>query len=69
LDLLAYWVAGHPPVTDKLPTEQLLGAFVGGPLVLPAEAATTDGSLILFIMADQEIVDVSKPTRFNDLNK
>ena len=66
-DLMAYWSARHPTRNDTLPPEaRLLGAFVAGPLVLPPEASGTDGCLILFSLADQEIVDVSKPTRFSD---
>ena len=69
-DLMAYWSAGHPTNSETLPPEaRLLGAFVAGPLVLPPEASGTDGYLILFSLADQEIVDVSKPTRFSDSMK
>jgi len=69
-DLIAYWIAGHPAATDQLPPEAtLLGAFSAGPLLLPVEATTTDGSLILFSLADQEIVDLSKPTRFSEPTK
>jgi len=69
-DLMAYWSAGHPRTSDTLPPEaRLLGAFVAGPLVLPPEASGTDGYLILFSLADREIVDVSKPTRFSDSMK
>ena len=67
-DLLVYWIAASPNITDKLPeTAQLLGAFdSSSSLVLPAEAATQTGVLILYSLADNEIVDVSKPIRFND---
>ena len=66
-DLIVYWIAGHPVATDKLPPEAtLLGAFSAGPLLLPVEATTTDGSLILFSLADQEIVDVAKPLRLSE---
>jgi hypothetical protein len=69
-DLIVYWIAGHPNDTDELPAEAtLLGAFSAGPLLLPVEATTADGSLILFSLADQEIVDVSKPTRFSESTK
>lgn len=69
-DLIVYWIAGHRNDTDKLPPEAtLLGAFSAGPLLLPVEATTADGSLILFSLADQEIVDVSKPTRFSESTK
>src|SRR5262249_30260411 len=69
-DLLAYWSVAHPMTSDALPADaRLLGAFVAGPLVLPAEASDTDGYLILFSLANQEIVDVSKPTRFREAKK
>lgn len=69
-DLLAYWSAAHPTTTGALPKDaRLLGAFVAGPLTLPAEASVSDGFLILFSLANQEIVDVSKPTRFSDSMK
>lgn len=61
-DLLAYWSATQPATTGALPGDaRLLGAFVAGPLTLPAEASDTDGFLILFSLANQEIVEVSKP--------
>ena len=64
-DLLAYWTAGPPADTNQLPTQAtLLGAFVAGPLVLPAEATRTEGRLILYSLANQEVVAVSKPVRF-----
>lgn len=66
-DLLVYWAAGNPVVTDRLPENAtLLGAFEAHSLELPADARNTDGVLILFSLADQEIVDVSKPSRFVD---
>ena len=68
-DLMAYWSAGQPTSNTLPPDARLLGAFVAGPLVLPAEASDTDGYLILFSLANQEIVDVSKPTRFSDSMK
>lgn len=69
-DLLAYWVAGHPTSTDVLPQEAtLLGAFAGGPLTLPAAAITNGGTLILFSLADQEMVAVSRPARLTDSTK
>ena len=69
-DLLIYWVAGSPTTGDTLPPEaKLLGAFVATTLVLPAEASTANGCLILYSLANQEIVDVSKATRFSDSAK
>jgi hypothetical protein len=69
-DLLAYWSAARPADANTLPGEaRLLGAFVAGPLTLPPEASLADGFLILFSLANQQIVDVSKPTRFSDSMK
>jgi hypothetical protein len=69
-DLLAYWSAAHPTTKDAWPEDAtLLGAFVAGPLVLPAEASVSDGFLILFSLANHEVVDVSKPTRFSHQTK
>ena len=69
-DLMAYWSTARPAASDTLPPNaSLLGAFVAGPLPLPEEASVKDGSLILFSLANQEIVDVSKPTRFTDSMK
>jgi hypothetical protein len=66
-DLIVYWAAGNTAVTDELPSNAvLLGAFTSGALRLPPEAASEGGSLILFSLADQEVVDVSKPVRLND---
>ena len=66
-DLMVYWASGNPTTNDTLPSEaKLLGAFVSTTLMLPPETSTTDGRLILFSLANQEIVDVSKPTRFNE---
>lgn len=64
-DLIAYWNGSPPADTNQLPAQAVfLGAFVAGPLALPAEATATEGCLILYSLADQEMVDVSKPVRF-----
>jgi hypothetical protein len=64
-DLLVYWVAGNTGGMDALPDNAvLLGGFDSVALPLPADAATTDGVLVLYSLADNEIVDVSKPARF-----
>jgi hypothetical protein len=64
-DLMVYWSGGSPTTRETLPPgAKLLGAFVTTVLVLPPEASTTDGCLILFSLANQEIVATSKPTRF-----
>jgi len=65
-DLLVYWADKRPDRNDSLPPDAiLLGAFASGPLWLPDEVAAAEGCLILFSLADQEIVDVSKPVRFH----
>lgn len=65
-DLIVYWLAGRPDVSDKVPaTATLLGSFVATALPLPNEAVEQEGVLILFSLADQEIVEVSKPVRLN----
>ncbi len=64
-DLIVYWLAGQPDAYDKvLDSATLLGAFVATVLPLPNEATEKEGVLILFSLANQEIVDVSKPVRF-----
>lgn len=64
-DLLVYWVAGNSRITDSLPSGPiLLGAFASPQLSLPSAATQSAGVLVLFSLADSEIVDVSKPLRF-----
>lgn len=60
-DVLLYWAPGAPAVTDKLPDD----AFLIGPLgrvvlPLPATAASGSGTLILYSLADHEVVAVSQ---------
>jgi hypothetical protein len=65
-DLMVYWIAANPPINDRLPDQaKLLGGFDSGDLPLPAEAAVTNGVLALYSLADNEIVDVSKPIEFH----
>lgn len=69
-DLIVYWVAGAPKTRDNLPDDaRLLGSFSATALPLPADVARGDGSLILFSLADQEIVEMSKPLRFDASTK
>jgi hypothetical protein len=66
-DLIVYWVAGNPIFTDTLPDQAiLLGAFNAPPLPLPDEIEKSSGAMILYSLANGEIVDVSKPIHFND---
>lgn len=62
-DLMVYWVAGHSNATDTLPnTAELLGAFSSSsPLALSADSATPNGRLVLYSLADNEVVEVSQP--------
>lgn len=62
-DLIVYWVAGSPNLTDKLPdSARLLGAFTSSAaLSLSPDAEPDSGALVLYSLADQEIVEVSKP--------
>ena len=69
-DLIVYWAAGNSSPADKLREDAtLLGSFSAGALPLPAESASMEGRLILFSLADNKVVDVSRPVRFNDSAK
>lgn len=68
-DLLVYWSI-TPNITATLPADAaLLGAFTALRLRLPASASAADGVLVLYSLANNEIVDVSRPVRFNDSTK
>ena len=61
-DLIVYWVAGNPSTSDTLPANAiLLGTFSATALPLSDVVAQSSGVLILYSLADNEIVDVSKP--------
>lgn len=61
-DLIVYWVTGNPGFTDTLPNNAfLVGSFSSPSLVLAAEVSKSEGVIVLFSLADNEIVDVSKP--------
>ncbi len=64
-DLLIYWSSTAPAGGDALPTNSfLLGAWDQNdpvPLTLPAVADGQTGVLILYSLADNKIVQVSKP--------
>lgn len=69
-DLLVYWAANRPQAASMLPADAvLLGSFVSAVLVLPPEAGELEGTLILFSLADQQVVDVARPARFADPRK
>lgn len=66
-DLLVYWAAGNPTIGETLPANaQLLGPFNPSVTLQLPDEASSGGVLVLYSLADHEIVDVSKPTRFND---
>ena len=65
-DLLVYWSGGEVHGGDLLPKDAvLLGAFSATALPLPADAAKRPGVLVLFSLADQEVVAVSRLVPFN----
>jgi len=62
-DVLVYWVAGKESARESLPDNaRLLGALAARiPLLLPAEVRDEPGSLVLYSLADHEIVAMSNP--------
>jgi len=69
-DLIVYWVAGNPTATDTLPDNALLlGAFNSSALPVPAAVRNAEGLLVLYSLANNEIVDVSQPIRLNTATK
>jgi hypothetical protein len=69
-DLIVYWVAGTSKTPDTLPNNALLlGSFSLSVFTLPANMPGEDGSLVLYGLANNEIVAVSKPLRLaNSIN-
>ena len=66
-DLLVYWVSGQPEITGTLPGDaRLLGTFSASTLPLPDEAVRGAGVLVLYSLADNEILAVSRPVQLND---
>src|SRR5690349_21830035 len=60
-DLLVYWIPEDSKGVNSLPESALLlGSFHSASLVLPAEAAVHPGVLVLYSLANGEIVGVSK---------
>ncbi|HTI97826.1 MAG TPA: hypothetical protein VL527_02900 [Dongiaceae bacterium] len=60
-DLIAYWVPGNSaPIADLPETAQLLGTFASAALPLPEPASQQPGCLVLYSLADSEIVAASK---------
>jgi hypothetical protein len=67
-DLLAYWVPRETSISDTLPDNAfLLGSFIQSAPVrfdLPGLATKQNGVLLLYSLADHEIVATSKPVTF-----
>jgi hypothetical protein len=61
-DLLVYWTIERAEVKDRIPDNAiLLGPFGGSaPVQLPGESVLTPGVLVLYSLADGEVVEVSK---------
>lgn len=63
-DVLMYWVPGSPKLGDSLPSDAvLLGAWTqdsATTLALPQAFKTGEGKLLLYSLADHEILNVSK---------
>jgi hypothetical protein len=69
-DLIVYWVAENSKSVDSLPDNALLlGGFHSASLLLPAEATVRPGLLVLYSLANGEIVDVSRPLLIADSTK
>jgi len=69
-DLIVYWVDGNSAITGTLPNDAiLLGSFGSGSLVLPAAVAKSGGRLVLFSLADNEIIELSKSVGLNPSTK
>ena len=62
-DLLVYWLPVESTLKDNIPEDAvLLGAFVSGlPLPMSPAMAGKPGALVLYSLADHEIVSVSQP--------
>jgi len=61
-DLLVYWLPADSILKDNIPDDAvLLGAFASGqPLPMPPTVAQKSGRLILYSLADHEILSVSQ---------
>lgn len=67
-DLLVYWIPGQVPMSNSLPDSAfLLGSFDQSASILfplPAQAIHQRGALMLYSLADHEIVAVSRSVTF-----
>jgi hypothetical protein len=62
-NLLVYWLPAASTLKDTVPDDAvLLGAFVSGqPLPTPPALTGKPGALVLYSLADHEVVSVSQP--------
>ena len=62
-DLLVYWAARGSGVTDTLPDNAILLGVLSPTvaLPLPANTAPAGGVLVLYSLADQQVIEMSKP--------
>ena len=64
-DVLLYWAPGTSKLDDSLPSDAVLfGAWMqepANPVAVPQSAKFGQGRLILYSLADHEIVNVTKP--------
>jgi hypothetical protein len=68
-DLIVYWIVGSSKATEALPNNALLlGTFSLAVFTLPANMPSEEGSLVLYSLANNEIVAVSKPLRLANSN-
>ena len=68
-DLIVYWVTANSSVTNTLPANAiLLGTFSAAALPLSDEIVKSNGALILYSLANGEIVEVSKPISLQTFN-
>jgi hypothetical protein len=66
-DMIVYWVSGSAAITDAVPASAiLLGSFSSAALPFPDEFTKANGRIVLFSLADNEIVDVSRAMGFSD---
>jgi hypothetical protein len=69
-DLIVYWVPEDSQSVNSLPDSALfLGSFHSASLVLPVQAAVQPGVLVLYSLANGEIVDVSRSLRITGSTK
>ena len=69
-DLLVYWVAGTQNPADSLPDNaRLLGPFPASKDYQLPQTEHTEGAVVLYSLADHEIVDWSKPISVNAASK